>query len=187
MPDQDSKTNGLVTTLTQLFALYVVYVFLSGWTFFDYYYREFGLDPRWLDLPAQEILVKGFTILLTGGTALWLIYTVMLVGPVLVEESPALRSKTWVRAALPLFLLGILAAVYWASARAGKDEAKIDKGPHTRLVLITFSQRTPGGSTGAQMVGFTGQVLAFRNGVYISMEYPPLITHRTASLYPSSG
>jgi len=36
MPDQDSKTNGLVTTLTQLFALYVVYVFLSGWTFFDY-------------------------------------------------------------------------------------------------------------------------------------------------------
>jgi hypothetical protein len=168
MPEIDSKDNGLITKLAQLSAIYVVYVFLSGWTFFDYYFREFGLDPRWLDLPIQEILVKGFTILFTGGTWLWLIYPILLVGPAVVDETPSLRRQVWIRAALPLLLLAVLVGVYFASRRAGIEEAGIDKGPRTRLTLIMFSKRGQGPpeANAVHSERFAANVLAFRDGVY---------------------
>jgi hypothetical protein len=166
MAESGSTGNGFVTKLTQLFALYVVYVFLSGWTFFDYYFRKFQIDPRWLDLPVQEILAKGFTVLFTGGQWIWLIYLLMLFGPIAVDEVPAIHTKFQGRVAVTALLFAALIGLYFVSRNAGIAEADIDEGPRTRLPLVTFSRKTESGSTGTSKVDFTGHALAFRNGVF---------------------
>jgi hypothetical protein len=168
MPAKEGHSDGFVAALTQLFALYVVYVFLSGWTFFDYYFREFGINPRWLDLPVQEILVKGFTVLLTGGYWLWPIYLAMIVVPLAVDRLPALHERPVVRIAVGCFLFVALFGVYFASRRAGSTEAAIDKGQNTSLPVIIFSLRSCAAvvSTTTGACDFTGDVLAVRGGVY---------------------
>lgn len=178
MSETKTGTEGLMAKLTQLSALYVVYLFISGWTFFDYYYREFGIDPRWLDLPLQEILMKGFTILFTGGWWLWPIYLAMIVGTITVDEIPAIHKRVPTRPAVAAILFVALIGVYFVSRSAGSAEAKIDEGSGSRLPLITFSQKADTGSakaeaqagttakTAAQNTAYTGGVLAFRNGVY---------------------
>jgi hypothetical protein len=167
MGEDEAKRNGLVTELTQFFALYVIYLFLSGWTFFDYYFREFQLDPRWLDLPAQEILIKGFTVLFSaGGYWLWAIYLLMILGPMIVDEYPAIHKRIPVRIAVTIILFGVLVGLYFASRSAGIAEANVDKGLDTRLPVITFFRKADVGSTATDRVQYAGNVLAFRNGVY---------------------
>jgi hypothetical protein len=53
--------------VSQYLGLYAIYVFISGWSFGDFYWREMGLSPRWIDLSFADVLVTGFLILLTGG------------------------------------------------------------------------------------------------------------------------
>jgi hypothetical protein len=200
MSESKAGTEGLMAKLTQLSALYVVYLFISGWTFFDYYYREFGIDPRWLDLPLQEILMKGFTILFTGGGWLWPIYLFMIVGTLIVDEIPAIHRRVPARPLVAAILFAAVIGVYFASRAAGSGEAMVDKGGASRLPLITFSrkaeakadpaaaktdaQASPAGKTDAppamtpkataSKTAYTGGVLAFRNGVYYLHNVSPL-------------
>ena len=168
MSEGESSSRGVIGKLTQLFALYLIYVFLSGWTFFDYYFREFGVDPRWLDLPSQEVLVKGFTILFTGGYWLWAIYIVMIIGPIAVDELPTLHRHVPVRITVASILFSVLVCLYFASRSAGIAAATIDKGPSTRLPLIIFTRKSISSASPADSStrDFTGHVLAFRNGIY---------------------
>jgi hypothetical protein len=166
MGEAEAEGKGLVSKLTQFFPLYVIYLFLSGWTFFDYYFREFQLDPRWLDLPAQEILVKGFTVLFTGRYWLLSIYVLVILGPIIVDEYPSIHKRIPGRIVVTVILFGALIGLYFASKSAGIAEANIDKGPLTRLPLITFSQKAQAGAAAAAKVDYAGNVLAFRTGVY---------------------
>jgi hypothetical protein len=185
---------GFIAKLTQLLALYVVYVFLSGWTFFDFYYHQFGVDPRSFDLPVQETLVKGFTILFTSGTWLWPLYAAMLMVPLLVDGSAALRDRLWVRPVLGLFMLGVLLGVYFISRNAGVSEAMKDQGSSGRLTPVTFSLKacverrekktelTQGTAlktkkeTAAkpENCDYNGEILIFRNGTYYMYKVVPL-------------
>lgn len=200
MSEGKAGTEGLMAKLAQLSALYAVYLFISGWTFFDYYYREFAIDPRWLDLPLQEILMKGFTILFTGGWWLWPIYLFMIVGTLIVDEIPAIRRRSPARPLVAAILFVALIGVYFASRAAGSGQAQVDKGDSSRLPLMTFSRKaeakaepaaaktdakaSPAGKADAQpgtasnaaapKTAFTGRVLAFRNGVYYLHHVSPL-------------
>jgi hypothetical protein len=164
----NDSNSGFVAKLTQLFAVYVIYVFVSGWTFLDYYFREFGVDPRWLDFPVQETLVKGFTVLFTHGQWLWPMYALMLTLPMLVDGIPQLRRHVSARIVVSSFLFATLVGVYFASRSAATVEARIDKSPQTRLPVIVFARKPPCPSP---MVGspptceYVGTVLAVRNGL----------------------
>jgi hypothetical protein len=167
--------NGMVSKLTQLFALFVIYVFLSGWTFFDYYYRFFQIDPRWLDLPLQEVLVKGFTILFTSGYWLWLLYLLMIFVSVLFEEGELVQRRTRARTFLIVILCAVLIGVYFASRYAGLAEAKRDKGAESQLPLVTFSLKAdPAPGPAGPRPKYTGHILAFRNGIYYLHDVSPL-------------
>jgi len=175
-----------IAKLTQLTALYVVYVFLSGWTFFDFYYRQFGVDPRWFDLPIQETLVKGFTILFTSGTLLWGCYGVMLLVPLWVDGSAKFRDRFLVRLLVSAVLIGVLLCVFFISRHAGIAEAKNDQaGTPTRLAPATFTLKSclernesktkevsrtiqGKGDPGKRLekCDYSGQILIFRNGIY---------------------
>lgn len=48
---EDKKPNTVIGSIAGLLSLYTVFVFMSGWTFLDFYYRRFGIYIRWLDLP----------------------------------------------------------------------------------------------------------------------------------------
>jgi hypothetical protein len=159
---------GFIAKLTQLFAVYVIYVFVSGWTFLDYYFREFGVDPRWLDFPVQETLVKGFTVLFTNGLWLWPIYATMLIVPLLVDGIPQLRRRVSARIIASCFLFVTLVGVYFASRSAATAEARIDKSPQTRLPVIIFARKPPcpSPSAGTQPTcEYIGTTLAVRNGL----------------------
>jgi hypothetical protein len=188
--------DGLIAKLAQLIALYVVYVFLSGWAFFDHYYREFGADPRWFDLPLQETLVKGFTILFSNAfsllsIALWAIYLLM-IGVPLWGDGTKHRDHLWVRFSVGGFMVAALISVYFLSAHAGLSAARSDQGAPTRLALATFSLKscverreakekgsqeqigrhnTPKSATAPKAAeqencDYSGQILIFRNSTY---------------------
>jgi hypothetical protein len=156
MENDKLTENGIVSKLTQLFALFVIYVFLSGWTFFDSYYRSFQIDSRWLDLPFQEVLAKGFTILFTSGYWLWPLYTLMILTSVLFEDFEFVRnrlkaSRLAVTAILCFVLCGILVGVYFASQSAGsarlkriKDENRNCRWSFFRGSLIRHQKLTRG-------------------------------------------
>lgn len=183
---EEASSSGIVSKITQLFALYVIYVFLSGWTFFDYYFREFGVDPRWLDLPVQEILVKGFTVLLTHGFYLWPIYLAMIILPLTLDGAPKLQARLSLRLLVGSFLFFALFGVYFASRQAGTTEAAIDKGDKSRLPLITFSAKacsangaSPGRAAESPLSSnlscdFTGRILTIRNATYYLQSVTPL-------------
>ncbi len=190
-----------IAKLTQLLAVYVVYVFLSGWTFFYFYYRQFGVDPRWFDLPVQETLVKGFTILFTSGPWLWPCYIAMLVVPLWLDGKASLRDRLWVRLLLGLFMIGVLLCVFYISRSAGVKEAKNDQGSPTRLVPATYSlkacldrnearrkdarsgkeARSEGSrktqqekSPERENCDYSGEILILRNGIYYMYKVAPL-------------
>ncbi len=191
-----------IAKLTQLVALYVVYVFLSGWTFFDFYYRQFGVDPRWFDLPVQETLVKGFTVLFTSGTWLWACYGIMLLVPLWVDGSAKLRDRFLVRMLVGGVMIGVLLCVFFISKSAGISEAKHDQaGTPTRLAPVTFTLKACAernelkskeiSRTGQHKVlqettlpkcDYSGQILIFRNGVYYLYKVAPLREQPPANL-----
>jgi hypothetical protein len=188
MSGTTTGSEGLMAKLSTLSALYVVYLFISGWTFFDYYYREFGIDPRWLDLPLTEVLMKGFTILFTGGWWLWPIYLVMIAGTLVVDEIAMIHKRVLGRFAVAAILFAALIGVYFASRSAGSAQAKIDEGPRSRLSLITLSRKPETKADGgavkveAPKVDYTGKVLAFRAGVYYLHNVSTLVDQSSQSI-----
>jgi hypothetical protein len=156
-PD-DRDTGGLISTVSKLLVLYAVYVFISGWAFLDYYYRYYGVDTRWLDLTTYDILIKGFTVLFTGGWLLWPLYVVLIALPLIAERK--LQNRIWSVLAITATLLAILLAVYVVSTRAGEKIAQADKSDNTTLPSIIFRSR-------ASKLQYHGKLLGFRSGVYL--------------------
>lgn len=147
----------MISTVSKLLLLYAVYVFISGWAFLDYYYRYYGVDTRWLDLTTYDILIKGFTVLFTGGWLLWPLYVVLIALPLIAERK--LQNRIWSVLAITATLLVILLAVYVVSRRAGEKMAQADKGEGTTLPSIIFTSK-------ASKLKYHGKLLGFRTGVY---------------------
>jgi len=124
--------------ISQLLGLYLVYVFISGWAFSDAYCRNFGLNPRWIDFSSYDILVGGFTVLFLGGSWLLPFYALAFSMPFLLDLSPW-NKRAEVKIPLLLLLVAVLFPIYLLSHRAGNLQAEIDKGPKSRLPVITFS------------------------------------------------
>src|SRR5262249_44010485 len=131
--------NSIFSKLSQLMALCVVYLFLSGWAFLDAYYRFFGLNPRWLDMSLYDVLTKGFTILFRGGGSLWPGYVVVVLVPIGFESITALREKLLGRLLRAAFLLAMFVPVFVLAERAGQAEGRTDKSDNTKLPAITFT------------------------------------------------
>ena len=124
-----------LSEISMLLPFYVVYIFLSGWAFDDYYFRSFGLDPKFLDRNFHDTLVKGFTIIFAG-SGVWIPYALLLL-PLLVKNFPRrpfLRLLSTVALALML-----LVTVYLLSRSAGERTARTDKGDKSTLPDITFA------------------------------------------------
>jgi hypothetical protein len=160
----------LISTVSQLLILYGVYVFISGWAFLDYYFRYYGIDPRWLDIGSYDILIKGFTALFTGGGWLWPLYILLIVIPVIAEFEVrrATLSVLLVSGALIVILLG----VYWVSRNAGEAMAKKDKGDQSTLASITFRDK-------AENVQYHGKLVLFRSGTYFVHDAEPIPNPKT--------
>lgn len=138
---ENKDAGGLPSQIPALLTLYVIYVFLSGWAFLDYYFRFFGIDPKTLDISLYDTLAKGFTILFTGGKWLWIIYVALVFLPLLFGT--ILKTRELLRAfVLSGILIGLLVLVYFVSRAAGEAQAKIDKGKETTLPDITFKTKT---------------------------------------------
>jgi hypothetical protein len=132
---------GFVSELAALLPFYVVCIFLSGWAYDDYYFRLFGIDPRFLDLGFHDTLVKGFTIIFSG--AIWLVapYAALACGPLLIARVRASSGKFLCMAAL---FAGCLLCVYLLSRSAGENAARIDQGDQSTLPDITFTSAKQG-------------------------------------------
>jgi hypothetical protein len=154
---EDQDAGGLISTVSKLLVLYAVYVFISGWAFLDYYYRYYGVDTRWLDLTTYDILIKGFTVLFTGGWLLWPLYVVLITLLLIAERK--LQNRIWSVLVITITLLAILLAVYIVSRRAGERIAQADKGDSTTLPSIIFRLRS-------SKLQYHGKLLGFRSGVY---------------------
>lgn len=175
-PLQESRS--LISTVSQLLILYAVYVFISGWAFLDYYFRYYGIDPRWLDIGSYDIFIKGFTALFTGGGWLWPLYVLLILIPVIAEYKVrnTLRSALSVSGALIVILLG----VYSVSRSAGEAMAKRDKGDQSTLSSITFRDK-------AENVQYHGKLVLFRSGTYFVHDAEPIPNQKTrASSYGSN-
>lgn len=157
VPSDESEKAGLISTVSKLLALYAVYVFISGWAFLDYYYRYYGVDTRWLDLTTYDILIKGFTVLFTGGWGLWPLYILLIALPLIAERK--VKNRIWSVLAITVVLLLILLGVYWVSRTAGQRMAQVDKSDSTTLPPIVFRLK----STKLQ---YHGKLLGFRSGTY---------------------
>lgn len=153
----DQDTGGLISTVSKLLALYAVYVFISGWAFLDYYYRYYGVDTRWLDLTTYDILIKGFTVLFTGGWLLWPLYIALIALPLVAERK--VQNRIWSVLAITAALLGILLGVYVVSRGAGEKMAQVDKGDSTTLPSVVFRSKS-------SKLQYHGKLLGFRSGVY---------------------
>jgi len=141
----------ILSTMSKLLPVYAIYFFVSGWAFWDYYFRYFGIDPRSLDIGFYDTLMKGFTVLFSGqkltllsfmegAGLLWLIYVVLIVLTVLVLEK--VEHRLWSSIFIVSLLLSILLAVYFISRGAGLERAQLDSGDMTRLPAIVFTDRT---------------------------------------------
>ena len=122
---EESTESGLVSAVSKLLVLYAIYVFISGWAFLDYYFRYYGVDTRWLDLSVYDILIKGFTVLFTGGSLLWPLYLILIAVPLIAERK--LKNQVWSVFTVTVLLLAVLLAVYTVSRRAGEERARLDK------------------------------------------------------------
>jgi hypothetical protein len=148
-----------LTTASQLLTLYVAYVFLSGWSFQDYYFRSFGLDPRVLEFNFQTTLVKGFTVLFTHGVGLWWAYGPLLALPLGLEafQPASRRARLLSQTLLLAALVALLFLVYAISAKAGSSFATLNKGCRSRLPLVTFTY---------DLHPHHGKLLLLQNGTY---------------------
>ncbi len=166
---ENKDTDGLPSQISGLLALYVVYVFLSGWAFLDYYFRFFGIDPKTLDISLYDTLAKGFTVLFTGGAWLWIVYIALVLLPILLNT--ILKGKELPRAfVLAFVLIVLLVSVYFISRSAGVAQAKIDKGKQSTLPDITFE--TKAGDFHGKLV-FLKSDRYFIHGVAKIGENPP--------------
>jgi len=153
----------LLGKVTALLALYAVFFSFSGWTYFDTYYRSFGLSPRWVDLPYSETLTKGFTVLLYGKSSLWLLYPAVLLLPVIWDFEFVRRFRIS-QIMLAIILLAAIPAIFYQSSEVAAREAARDKGDDTRLPVVTF-----------KMDGepYEGKVLLFRSSTYFLHDVKP--------------
>jgi hypothetical protein len=140
MPLKGDQDKTVVSTIASLFGLYAIFVFISGWTFFDSYYSAFGLYARWLNLSPIDVLTKGFIILFEPhGSAVWLIYIFVLVVPVLFEIIPDLRARPFTQLVVACLLLACLPLTYFVSRRAALAAAASNQGTSTNLPYIRFA------------------------------------------------
>lgn len=140
--DNDQEPRTVVSKLSGLVGVYSIFVFLSGWTYFETYYSRFGLYVRWLDLSVTEVLTKGFIILFEPrGRWLWLIYIFVLVIPVLQEVMPRVRSNVIAQLGVALVMLGCLPLTFYVAQRAGLEAAATNQGTSTQLPYIRFETR----------------------------------------------
>lgn len=145
----------LLTDLTALLPLYVVYIFLSGWAFNDYYFRFFGLDPRFLDLGFHDTLLRGFTVMFVGSAWMWCIYPLLFASTLLLS-----RSRIRIRYKVPIMLtvlVGALLAIFFLSSSAGQEKARIDKGNMSTLPTMTFNY---------QQRALTGRLVYLKGDLY---------------------
>jgi len=159
--DNNGDGDGILSNVVKLLPVYAVYVFIAGWTFSDYYFRYFGVSPRWLDIAFHDTLTKGFTILFGGGgLKLWLVYGLMLAVPLVAEGSRELNHNL-IRKVLEIILIVALAVIlpliYWISREAGINQAKIDKGSQSLLPTVSFT---------VNKHQYRGHLLFVRNGTY---------------------
>jgi hypothetical protein len=139
-PD-DNKPSTVIGKISGLVGLYAVFVFLSGWTYLDYYYRSFGVATRWLDLSVPEILTKGFVILFDGGEWLWLIYIFILVVPLCFEVFPRFRAHTVTQLVVAIVMLSCLPLTYYIARNAGTAAAKVSQGRSSTLPDVRFTTK----------------------------------------------
>ncbi len=159
--DNDGDSAGILSNVVKLLPVYAVYIFIAGWTFYDYYFRYFGVNPRWLDIAFHDTLTKGFTILFGGGgLKLWLVYGLMLAVPLVAGGSRKLNHNL-IRRVLETILIVALAVilplVYWISRDVGINQAKIDKGSQSSLPTVNFT---------VNKHQYCGHLLFVRNGTY---------------------
>lgn len=157
--DNDGDDAEVLSNVVKLLPVYAVYVFIAGWTFYDYYFRYFGVNPRWLDIAFHDTLTKGFTILFNGGgLKLWLVYGLMLAVPLIAEVSRELQNHNFIRRVVEIVVLAaILPLIYWISREVGINQAKIDKGSQSALPTVSFTVNKHQSK---------GHLLFMRNGTY---------------------
>lgn len=153
-PVKDSDS--LIGKASGLLALYSVFFFFSGWTFFDFYYRSFGLSPRWVDLSSAEILTKGFTILKDGGGLLWFIYLIVLILPI-IWDLQSMRRYRLSQTLLAIVLILAIPAIFEESSSIGMRAADLNKGRNSTLPVVSFKTKEH---------ICQGKLLLFRSGNY---------------------
>jgi hypothetical protein len=163
-----TSEKSLLAKATGFFALYGLYIFVAGHSFFDYYYANCGLESRWLDLSFAEVTVKGFIVLfLPGGFFLWPIYIFIIITPITFEVSSRF-NKPMLQATLMGILLLLVPTTYFVAANAGRETALRDKGDHTALHYVTFSTKAG---------RFGGRLLLYRTGLLfvnnVAVTVPP--------------
>ena len=138
----DQQPSTVVSNISRLVGLYAIFIFVSGWTYFDFYYSSFGVYARWLDLSATEILTKGFIVLFEpGGRWLWLIYLFVLVVPVLFEVVPRLRAHIVTQLVVASLMLACLPLTHLISRSAGLRAAATNQSEETNLPYIRFKTK----------------------------------------------
>lgn len=167
MADRDGKTEtrsyNFLSDVSMLLPLCVVYIFLSGWAFDDYYFRFFGLDPKFLDLGFHDTLVRGFTIIFAGARLLGVLYVALLMIPPLLNIS---NVQAWKKICLmALLFVGLLPIVYLISRSAGEQRARVDAGPTSTLPAITFT---------FQKRSWVGKLLYMKGDLYFVHHVRPL-------------
>jgi len=147
--------------MVRLLPLYAVYVYIPGWTFYDYYFRYFGVNPKWLDIELHDTLTRGFAILFAGGKELWWVYLPMVAAPIVAESLRGLQNhpilKRTLEYVLVVLLVSIPFATYCISRDVGIRQAKLDKSDHSTLPTVSFT---------ANKHFYRGNLLFFRNGTY---------------------
>ena len=142
--------------------MYVVYVFISGWGFGASYLQELGVSQRWFDVSLSDELVRGFTVLFSGGKWLLPFYFLVFLIPIL-TEIPSFKNRAWVRISSVIVLVSLLWPIFLVSRAAGIQEAKVDTNPHSsRLQTITFSLKD-----GKK---YAGRLVYLKNGLYFIRE-----------------
>ena len=158
----DENDSGVLSSVIKSLPIYAVYVFVAGWTFYDYYFRYFGVNPRWLEIAFHDTLTKGFTILFeVSGWKLWVVYALMLAVPLVAESLRSLQNHSSIRRVLEMALVatlvGLFPLIYWISREAGINQAKADKGSGSSLPIISFT---------ANKRPYKGHLLFLKSGTY---------------------
>jgi hypothetical protein len=140
--DKHDQPSTIVGKISGLVGLYAVFVFISGWTYFDAYYSSFGIYARWLDLSVTETLTKGFFILFEPhGLWLWIIYVFVVVVPVIFEVVPRFKTHIKSQIVVAAIMLACLPATFLISRRVGLFAASQNQGNDTSLPFIRFNTK----------------------------------------------